>query len=314
MHQQGFAHRDIKPENILLTSDFILKLADFGFTGALEGKDKSGIMHTKLGTEGYMAPEIQSKNYVGTQVDIFSAGVILFIMYTGTPPFEKTTSNDSYYRLIKEKNYITFWSAHSKRKPAGFYTDDFKDLVNRMLEYNPLERITLVEIAQHPWAKGPVLTQGELNAEFMIRKKKIEEERQRAEAEKERQKAMRADAVDNRSAFVRGEEEVDPHLKLFLDELEKEVGKERQLKLHRATRKEDFVVDYTPTEFFSALKAYLSRPIELKVEEDTIEFTPEFEDSNDEITATFDYDAGGLSTTLKLKVLVRLTDKNQPVL
>lgn len=101
-------------------------------------------MHTKLGTEGYMAPEIQSKNYLGTRVDIFSAGVILFIMYTGTPPFEKTTPNDSYYRLIKEKNYTTFWSAHSKRKPLGFYPEDFKDLVNRMLEYNPEERITLI--------------------------------------------------------------------------------------------------------------------------------------------------------------------------
>jgi serine/threonine protein kinase len=58
-------------------------------------------MRTKLGTEGYMAPEIQTKQYIGSRVDIFSAGVILFIMYTGTPPFEKTTATDSYYRLIK---------------------------------------------------------------------------------------------------------------------------------------------------------------------------------------------------------------------
>lgn len=48
-----------------------------------------------------MAPEIQTKQYIGSRVDIFSAGVILFIMYTGTPPFEKTTATDSYYRLIK---------------------------------------------------------------------------------------------------------------------------------------------------------------------------------------------------------------------
>jgi 5'-AMP-activated protein kinase catalytic alpha subunit len=50
MHQQGFAHRDIKPENILLTNEFVLKIADFGFTGAIEGKDRSGYMRTKLGT------------------------------------------------------------------------------------------------------------------------------------------------------------------------------------------------------------------------------------------------------------------------
>lgn len=59
MHTQGYAHRDIKPENILLTKDFVLKLADFGFSCLIRGKDKSGILRTKLGTEGYMAPEIQ---------------------------------------------------------------------------------------------------------------------------------------------------------------------------------------------------------------------------------------------------------------
>ena len=56
MHEKGYAHRDIKPENILLSREFVLKLADFGFSCLLKGKDNSGVLHTKLGTEGYMAP------------------------------------------------------------------------------------------------------------------------------------------------------------------------------------------------------------------------------------------------------------------
>lgn len=56
MHSKGYAHRDIKPENILLSKDFVLKIADFGFSCNLKGKDNTGILHTKLGTPGYMAP------------------------------------------------------------------------------------------------------------------------------------------------------------------------------------------------------------------------------------------------------------------
>jgi len=90
-----------------------------------------------LGTEGYMAPEIQTRSYVGTQVDIFSAGVILFIMYSGSPPFERAVPNDTYYKLIKEKNFTSFWASHSKKRPAGFYSDDLRDLINGMLAYIP---------------------------------------------------------------------------------------------------------------------------------------------------------------------------------
>lgn len=56
MHEEGFVHRDIKPENIVLTKEYILKLADFGFSTLLQGKDGSGMLHTRLGTDGYMAP------------------------------------------------------------------------------------------------------------------------------------------------------------------------------------------------------------------------------------------------------------------
>lgn len=58
MHKNQIAHRDLKPENLLFDSQMNLKIADFGFSAALEGRDGSGKMKTVLGTEGYMAPEI----------------------------------------------------------------------------------------------------------------------------------------------------------------------------------------------------------------------------------------------------------------
>lgn len=117
-------------------------------------------------------------------MDIFAAGVILFIIYTASPPFEKSVPEDPYYRLIKDKNYIAFWNFHSKRRPAGFFTDDFKDLIQRMLAYDPAERPTMVEVANHPWVKGTVLTFEQMRDEFILRKKKVDFEIEKQRKEK----------------------------------------------------------------------------------------------------------------------------------
>ena len=108
LHSHGYAHRDLKPENILLAKDYIIKVTDFGFACSLKGKDQKGILHTKVGTQGYMAPEVYKQSYVGTQADIFSAGVIPFIMHAGTASFEKANSSDPYFQLIAAKNYNLF--------------------------------------------------------------------------------------------------------------------------------------------------------------------------------------------------------------
>jgi len=84
VHSNGASHRDLKPENIMLDSDFNVKIVDFGFAAPLGGRTGTGYLHTFLGTDKYMAPEIHAGNgYQGHEVDLFALGIILFIMYCG---------------------------------------------------------------------------------------------------------------------------------------------------------------------------------------------------------------------------------------
>lgn len=77
------------------------------------------MLKTVLGTESYMAPEIhQNENYSGNAVDIFAAGIILFIMYTGHPPFSKANpKTDPYYNCFFTNKQPAFWNAHRRNKP-----------------------------------------------------------------------------------------------------------------------------------------------------------------------------------------------------
>ena len=183
-HTAGLAHRDMKPENILFDNAFNLKIADFGFSIILSGRDGTGILHTRLGTESYMAPELhERKPYTGESVDLFAAGIILFIMLSQNPPFSKADKNDAYYRLLytgEEK----FWNLHSRSKPAGFYSADFRSLIFKMLAYDPRNRLSIEEIKAHPWTNGPTATQEEVFTEVSERKRRIVEAAERARAQR----------------------------------------------------------------------------------------------------------------------------------
>ena len=81
-----------------------------------------------------MAPEILAKEpYQGHVVDLFALGIILFILYSGHPPFANADPKDSHYKLIASNRADLFWKTHEQRKAPGFYSEEFKDLITNML-------------------------------------------------------------------------------------------------------------------------------------------------------------------------------------
>lgn len=119
----------MKPENLFLDSNYDLKIGDFGFATLRDKQDENGLFSTLLGTTGYMAPEIHLKQkYKGSQVDLFAAGIILFVMVAGHPPFASASPKDAYYKALALGQKQKFWDAHCRRKPNGkeFFSSEFK--------------------------------------------------------------------------------------------------------------------------------------------------------------------------------------------
>jgi len=143
LHGRGIVHRDLKPENLLLKSpfnDFDIKLADFGFAKKVEGKS----LDTQCGTPGYVAPEILKGKKYGTAVDMWSCGVIIYILLGGYPPFHDD-NHAILYRKIKAADYAfdpQYWDQVS---------DDAKDLIRKMLVVDPDKRLTASQALRHPW-------------------------------------------------------------------------------------------------------------------------------------------------------------------
>ena len=164
-HKCGITHGDIKLQNILLNSNFNIKLIDFGFAKNI----KDGLISEITGTRFYNAPEMfccATKGYDGVMADIFSLGVVLFILVMGFYPFEKPNITDSRYKFISKKDYPGFWKkCEQKLSSNSSYTGsshEFKDLFEKMVSYRPKERININEIKKHPWLKELFKLYGDL--------------------------------------------------------------------------------------------------------------------------------------------------------
>lgn len=149
MHGKGVVHRDLKLENILVDDFMNLKVADFGFATFR----KIHNLKSYRGTMTYMAPEIkEGKTYDGTQIDMFSTGVILFIIVQGIFPFKEAKKDEYFYNLLLQGDYNTYW----KKTGGQNLSNDFKDLILKMFSYNGKDRPTVAEIRAHPWMQAGV--------------------------------------------------------------------------------------------------------------------------------------------------------------
>jgi serine/threonine protein kinase len=135
-------------------------------------------------------------------VDLFAIAIILFILYTGHPPFNcANPQRDPHYQLLAQGKADLFWHQHSKSKPAGFFSEEFKDLITNMLQLNPNARLSLADCVGHAWMQGPIASAEQVRKEFAKRaeaiKKQKEEEaeqaaKQRAQVDPKRKAAVRA--------------------------------------------------------------------------------------------------------------------------
>lgn len=154
-HANGVVHRDVKPENLLLDANYQLKLADFGVVAlAPVGADATDVFsRDESGTALYMAPEIKSRRmYRGTPVDVWSAGVVLFILITGLPPFNEAQKGDVWYDDLLAGDLEHFWATQPEEVLRAM-TPGAQDLISSML-VAPDQRITVTEALQHSWLRG----------------------------------------------------------------------------------------------------------------------------------------------------------------
>lgn len=142
-HSLGVMHRDLKPENFLLVNkddDFSLKAIDFGLSVFF----KPGQIFTDVvGSPYYVAPEVLLKHY-GPEADVWTAGVMLYILLSGVPPFWAETQQGIFDAVLK--GHIDFES-----EPWPLISDSAKDLIRKMLCSQPSERLNAHEVLSHPW-------------------------------------------------------------------------------------------------------------------------------------------------------------------
>ncbi|KAE9601084.1 putative protein kinase CAMK-CAMKL-CHK1 family [Lupinus albus] len=142
-HSRGVFHRDLKPENLLLDDGGVLKVSDFGLSALPQQLREDGLLHTTCGTPNYVAPEvIQDKGYDGAKADLWSCGVILYVLMAGYLPFEDSNLISLYKKIFKANFTCPPWFSTSTTK-----------LIKRILEPNPAIRITTPEVIESAWFK-----------------------------------------------------------------------------------------------------------------------------------------------------------------
>ncbi|XP_032898923.1 testis-specific serine/threonine-protein kinase 2 [Amblyraja radiata] len=180
-HELEVVHRDLKCENLLLDKDFNVKLSDFGFAKRCSTDDQGRPLLSKTfcGSAAYAAPEVlQGIPYQPKVYDIWSLGVILFIMVCGSMPYDD--SNIKRMLRIQKEHRVDF--PRSKVVPA-----DCKELIYRMLHPDTSKRLTIDEVLEHPWLFSPKSKEGSKKADTSSEKHHKKDDKHEAKIEQKKE-------------------------------------------------------------------------------------------------------------------------------
>lgn len=173
IHNSDAVHRDIKPDNIMIGNDYKLKYVDLGFST----KKSNILLKQYLGTPAYAAPEIHIRRpYLGEYSDIFSLGVTLFVLVTGSLPFRLPVPNDMLYQFFVRNDYIGFWRQRKVKVSISFM-----QLFDNLVAFDYSQRPSISEIRESSWMKEinwdlmPYLKQELILREKIIIERKNEE-------------------------------------------------------------------------------------------------------------------------------------------
>jgi len=160
-HSRGVYHRDLKPETLLLDEHGKLKVSDFGLTAFADHLKEDGLLHTTCGTPAYVSPEvIAKKGYDGAKADIWSCGVILYVLLAGFLPFQDDNLVAMYKKIYRGDFKCPPWFSVEARR-----------LVTRLLDPNPNTRISISKVVESSWFKKPVPRKVEDVAEMDLEEK-----------------------------------------------------------------------------------------------------------------------------------------------
>ncbi|KAJ8623554.1 hypothetical protein MRB53_032083 [Persea americana] len=142
-HDKGVFHRDLKPENVLVDAKGNIKISDFGLSALPQHIRDDGLLHTTCGSPHYVAPEVlDNRGYDGATSDLWSCGVILYVVLTGYLPFDDNNLAVLYHKIRKGIHQIPKWISPGAR-----------NMISRILDPNPKTRISIAEIKADEWFK-----------------------------------------------------------------------------------------------------------------------------------------------------------------